>query len=52
MQAFTITNVTGTFAATVWASSANAACVLCWSLGAHPRSHLRVRQINGHGTSF
>lgn len=49
MQAFTVTNITGTFYATVWARNADQACALCWALGAHPRSILRPRQINGHG---
>ena len=52
MQAFTVTNISRTFCATVWANSAHHACVLCWQLGAHPRSKLCPRQINGHGRPF
>ena len=52
MQAFTVKNISGTFNLTVWATSASAACALCLTLGAHPRSSLLVRQINGHGRKF
>lgn len=51
MQAFTVTNKRGTFAATVWATSAHQACLTAWALGAHPRSTLIAQQINGHGSA-